>query len=97
MPWAIEHVEEPYPEADIDDWAVELQSVMPEWDWDAVQELFQHGGAFSVAAKSAARIAEALRAAACSSRMHPAYVPMTETIGRAAHQAARSGQPWRWI
>lgn len=94
--WRIEHLAVPYSETDIDDWAVELHTVMPDWDWDTVAPLFDCAGAFTIPAAEAGRMAEVLQQSACSSRIHPCAVGITEAIAAAAKQAAKSGKPWRW-
>jgi hypothetical protein len=96
MAWTVQHLAVPYSETDITDWAVELHMVMPEWDWTVISPLFDCAGAFTIPAAEAGRMAAALEDAACSPRMHPASVRITEDIAAAAKQAARLGKPWRW-
>ncbi|MFI0901808.1 hypothetical protein [Streptomyces sp. NPDC020983] len=96
MAWQIEHLTFPRSETDITDWAVELHLVMPEWDWKTVAPLFDCAGAFTIPADEAGRMAEVLQEAACSPRMYPSIVRLTEDIAAAAKQAAVLGKPWRW-
>jgi hypothetical protein len=93
--WQVQHART-YSETDVTDWAVELHLVMPEWDWQTVRPLFEHVTQFTIGPEWADRMAGVLQEAACSSRMHPAAVRMTEEIAAAARTAADRREPWRW-